>query len=550
MCGIFFGLYRKSLSPEESSEIINTTSHLLHHRGPDNTNSIVLHHQNSTLLFLHTRLHIIGNSTPQPITNPDKTIYLIINGEIFNWKELSKELDFTPSQSDCEIIIPLYQKYIQYHFDYATFFSKLNGQFSFVLYDSSIDVIFSSRDHIGITPLYYGYTSDNSTLLFSSELKCIHNHVDNVKIFPPRKFLYLPLSDLNFDFVTYKDYYSTSIKHFNKTSILKNINKLLTSSVHLQLSDLLNPTSPDFGVLLSGGLDSSLIASIISRRTPIKTFSIGLSPNSPDLLAARKVADYIHSDHYEFLFTPQEGLDAIKDVIWYTETYDITTIRASVPMYLLTKKIKQRFHNIKVLFSGELSDELFSYLYGGNSPSLDAFQLETISLVSNVHKFDCLRANKTCMANSFEVRVPFTDPIFIDYILSIDPFLKSFGNLNPYNIEKQLLRESFPNYIPVDILWRRKEAFSDGVSNFNNPSENWIDNIISFCNNLYSNLHFHILSLKYNTNTPSTKEQLFYRETFSTLFHNSDYTVRFWLPKWCGLNPDPSARKHIKELKN
>jgi asparagine synthase (glutamine-hydrolysing) len=326
----------------------------------------------------------------------------------------------------------------------------------------------------------------------------------------------------------------------------------------------MNDNSPEYGVLLSGGLDSSLVASIVSKLSnkKVKTFSIGMTPNSTDLIASRRVAKFLDTDHHEFYFTAQEGINSLRDVIWYTETYDTTTIRAGTAMYLLTKKIKEKFPNIKVLFSGELSDEMLSYLYGGNAPTENAFQTETIKLVSEVHMFDCLRANKTCMANSIEVRVPFTDPDFVKYILQVPPKFKIFGRLNNYKtMEKQLLRDSFncldkngKSYLPKDILYRKKEAFSDGVSNHNKDvKENWIDSIIEFCDNKYGALSFLIRKEKYTLNRPLTKEQLYYREVFCELFNRnsftntSEFTVKFWEPKWCGNNADPSARKHITE---
>jgi asparagine synthase (glutamine-hydrolysing) len=230
-------------------------------------------------------------------------------------------------------------------------------------------------------------------------------------------------------------------------------------------------------------------------------------------------------------------------------------------MYLLTKKIKQKFPNLKVLFSGELSDEMMSYLYGGNAPSETAFQMETIKLVSDVHIFDCLRANKTCMANSMEVRVPFTDPGFVKYMLKMPVKYKIFGKLNNYKtMEKQILRDSFnlkytdgKSYLPNDILYRQKEAFSDGVSNHENSEENWIDSVINHCDLKYGTISFLIRKDKYTYNKPLTKEQLYYRETFCELFNKnshtntSEFTVSSWEPKWCGDCPDPSARKHITE---
>ena len=581
MCGIWCTIVEKSVCTESYIKTITeNVSKLLQHRGPDNTNYSVIDCNNSSksIIMIHTRLHIVGDSTPQPLTDESGDIHLIINGEIFNWKELAKELDYECKKSDCEIIIPLYKKYVRKSLDFTTFFEKINGQFSFVLYDSLNNHVFISRDHIGITPLYYGYDEDK--IAFSSELKGLTMNLNNrnsftssVKTFYPRTYVYTDINNLTQSIITnstqyYLNYYELELdissKYDNYDSIKKNVNQKLQQSIAIQLSDLMTDNSPEYGVLLSGGLDSSLVASIVSKLSnkKIKTFSIGMTKNSTDLIASRRVAEFLNTDHHEFYFTAEEGINSLKDVIWYTETYDTTTIRAGTAMYLLTKKIKEKFPNLKVLFSGELSDEMLSYLYGGNAPSEKEFQKETIKLVSDVHMFDCLRANKTCMANSIEVRVPFTDPDFVKYILQVPPKFKIFGRLNNYKtMEKQLLRDSFnttdkngKKYLPKDILYRKKEAFSDGVSNHTEGvKENWIDSIIDFCEEKYGALSFLIRKEKYTLNRPVTKEQLYYREVFCELFNRnsftntSEFTVKFWEPKWCGNNVDPSARKHITE---
>jgi len=580
MCGIFCYIQKKDVEFTDNKQLINNISTLLKHRGPDNTNYVSIDSTDKqyNILMIHTRLHIIGDSTPQPLTNSDKSIYLIINGEIFNWKQLEDELNYTCKKSDCEIIIPLYEKYIRQLNDFTSFFNKINGQYSFVLYDLHNNHIFISRDHIGITPLYYGYSNKQTNLAVCSELKGLSMSINdtsftnNILSFNPRTYIYNNINDMmNFQIKTYLNYniFESLYLTDNYDVIKKTINLKLQNSVKLQLDDLLIENSPEYGVLLSGGLDSSLIASLVSKFSDkkVKTFSIGMTPNSTDLIASRSVATFLNSDHTEFYFTAEEGIAAIKDVIWYIESYDTTTIRASTAMYLLTKKIKQKFPNIKVLFSGELSDEMLSYLYGGNAPSELDFQKETIKLVNNVHLFDCLRANKTCMANSIEVRVPFTDPQFVKYILQIPPKYKIFGKLNNYKtMEKQVLRDAFNDkdnpFLPEHILYRKKEAFSDGVSNHSCeitagevtageiPKENWIDSIIEYCDKLYDDDTFIYKQNKYNYNKPLTKEQLYYRELFINLFNvdnnnTSELTVKYWKPNWCGDNVDPSARKHI-----
>ena len=575
MCGIWTSINNTDdCTDEYIKNIISNVSKLLEHRGPDSMGyKIIKTVSNKTIIMVHTRLHIIGEPKCQPIEDKEGEIYLVINGEIFNWKELSKELDYTCNQSDCEILIPLYKKYIRNNDDYKTFFKKLNGQYSFVLYDKLNDSIFVSRDHIGITPLYFGY--DEKKVAFCSEMKCltmdmnidmgihkykyninninvnvnninvnvsnnVNNNVNNidvnvdtvnnninnidvnvsnninnididvnnvnnvskdiikstyldvVKVFQPRTYLNSNLKDIIINVLTktecYLNYFDLNMKngkeYENVEIIKKNIKTRFEMSIISQLDDLFT-LNVNFGVLLSGGLDSSLVASIISKQSKrreikqkILTFSIGVNKDSVDLIASRKVAEFLGTEHHEFYFTIHEGLLAIKDTIYYTETYDTTTIRAGTAMYLLTRKIKQKFPELKVLFSGELSDELLCYLYGSNAPNEVEFQRETIKLVSQVHLFDCLRANKTCMANSIEPRVPFTDPSFVKYILRIPAKFKTFGNLRKQMegnnvMEKQLLRDAFDvlgsdgkKYLPTEILLRSKEAFSDGISTF------------------------------------------------------------------------------------
>jgi asparagine synthase (glutamine-hydrolysing) len=579
MCGIF-GFVEKCDSDNsdkydknvEYNNKILLVQNLLNHRGPDSSGQsyIKTTEPNTNIVMVHTRLHINGNFTPQPLTNKEGTISVIVNGEIFNWKELEMELDYKCKKSDCEIIIPLYQKYKN---DIPLFFNKLQGQFSMFLYDKSTDSILVGRDSIGVTPLYYAI--DNNKFVVSSELRCISEY-QGVSVFLPRHYIYdnveniltkcnennLVLSNY-FDIDQYYHELNTNTTLINNDQLKQhqtNIKDLLIRSVKSQLEDLLSiDNKADFGVLLSGGLDSSLIASIVVKiakelnySKPIKTFSVGINSNVPDLVAARKVANYIGSEHHEYTFTINEGLDALKDVVWYTETYDCTTIRASTPMFLLTKKIHEDFKNLKVLFSGELSDELFCYLYGANAPSLADFQNETVNLVKNVHQFDCLRSNKTCMANSIEVRVPFTDINFVKYVLSMSPEYKFFGNNE--RMEKQILRDSFVGFLQDEILYRKKEQFSDGVSGFNGKEDNWIDALKHFCELKYTDTEFVDKCSKFlfnnmdiKDNIPDTKEKLYYRELFGNYFvdngdgSGNEKLIKYWKPNW-SKNRDPSGR--------
>lgn len=577
MCGIFALIEQNkvNIQPEKADEIFNSYKSIissvyseLDHRGPDSkgNNLIIDPNFKKTVLMLHSRLKICGDDTTQPLINDDNTIYLIVNGEIFNWKELSEELNYTCTKSDCEIIFPLYQKYKN---DLSTFFNKLNGQFSLFLYDLQTQHILIGRDRIGVTPLYIGTHNEENRFVISSELKCLNKElVNDIKVFPPRKYIHanVNINSTNFtnfynDYIDFNKKY-TNISSFDENNIIKNKNVItekirekLTNSVRLRLKELVgDDKQPDFGVLLSGGLDSSLIASLVvsladelGYTKKIKTFSIGVDKDVPDLVAAREVSTFLNTDHTEYYFSIKEGLDSLEDVVLYTETYDSTTIRASTPMYLLTKQIKKNFPDIKVLFSGELSDELLCYLYGANAPTEKDFQIETLNLVNNVHQFDCLRANKTCMANSIEVRVPFTDPDFVHTILSLHPRWKTFGNVpNSFNkIEKQILRDSFKGYIPNSILYRKKEQFSDGVSGFNGKENNWIDGLKDFCDNIFTDSQFNEIKKTYTFNTPNTKEQLYYRSLFHKIFKNihdsSQTTVCYWEPKWSE-SKDPSGR--------
>lgn len=604
MCGIF-GLIENScltnVSDDKNREelvenfkpIITSVTELLQHRGPDinNNNLIIDPTFDKTVLMVHTRLKITGDNSSQPLLSKDKTMYLIINGEIFNWRELQEELDYECTKSDCEIIFPLYEKYKT---DIPKLLNKLRGQFSFLLYDLQSKMILVGRDSIGVTPLYFGYKEHCrmksgeikriNRFVISSELKCLTmnepnqdniSFVDNIKVFYPRNYLYVSLENISSNYLDLTQSYTDFYNEFNinsidtiksdvfskqasitreKTIIMEKIRNLLTTSIRSQLRDVID-FNVDFGVLLSGGLDSSLIASLVvsicqelGYTKRVKTFSIGVDKSVPDLIAARKVASYLDTDHKEYYFTVEQGINSIRDVIWYAETYDCTTIRASTPMYLLTKAIKSDYKNLKVLFSGELSDELLCYLYGANAPTETDFHLETVNLVSNVHQFDCLRSNKMCMANNIEVRVPFTDKDFVAYILNLHPRWKTFGNVpnTINNIEKQILRDSFVGFLPKSILYRKKEQFSDGVSGFD-IKNNWINAIQDFCNNKYSEMEFSQLRESYTYNKPDTREKLLYRNIFCELFNSksykntSEFTVKFWEPKWSN-STDPSGR--------
>ena len=545
MCGIYASFGKLCFGRIKYLEI----SKKIRHRGPD-WNGIYM---NENCVICHERLSIVGvEDGSQPLVSKDGNIILSVNGEIYNYKELFNVVlqnRYTPlTNSDCEVIIYLYKELGN------KFIGMLDGIFSFVLYDKTKNTILCARDSIGIIPFYMGHTANN--ISFSSELKCL-DYCESVLSFNPGSFLELELKDTN-DIITsqiYK-YYKPLWKEekmdkfleYNspeETILLKKIRDGLTNSVEKRLM-----ADVPFGVLLSGGLDSSLIASITSRlinnnknkNTFCKTlhsFSIGLE-NSPDLLAARKVADFLKTTHHELNFTVQDGLDTIKDLIYYLETFDVTTIRASTPMFLMARKIKS--YGIKMVLSGEGADEIFGgYLYFHNAPNATEFHKECINRVNNLHKFDCLRANKSTMAWGLEARVPFLDKRFLDLCIPIH----SDNKCN--KIEKYVLRKAFDDknnpYLPEEILWRQKEQFTDGVG------YNWLDTLLEHCNNSITDDYFDKNKDSYNV---KTKEELYYKQIYNELFPNRENIVDRWIPKtdWDGVDYDPSGRSQKCHISN
>lgn len=574
MCGIFFYITKSKID----QNLIDNSIKLLNHRGPDQYNYELIKIEEWNILLIHTRLKINGNDTLQPLTNAKKDVYLIINGEIFNYKEIAEKDHLGECyKSDCEVVLKLYERN-KHSDDFKTnIFEKLNGQYSFVLLDVDKKRILVGRDHIGITPLYYGYSGEGTDMIFASELKLLTQEIikgqsliKDIKTFFPRNYMIISIeSILKYNIYEWKDYYSFIEKEISRKQVLDDIKNKLEKSVSTRLKDLIE-NNVDFGVLVSGGLDSSLICSIIHKymkdnniNKPIKTFSIGVNSTSVDLKYARYVSDYFKTKHHEYTFTLSEGVASLEKVIWHIETFDTTSVRASTPMYLLTEKIKKKYPNLKVLFSGEGSDELFlSYRYGMFAPSIDKFYEENKNLISNVHRFDCLRANKSCMANGIEVRVPFLDVNFVDYVMQIPVKYKMYNNKE--TIEKHILREAFRGYLPENVLWRIKEQFSDGVSaedDADNKDEiptNWIKYLQYWANNYnykgekIDNIYFEKCKENhlYTYLKPKTDEQLLYRQIFCKLFVNNyckntaEYTVKFWIPRWTETN-DPSGRAYI-----
>lgn len=504
MCGIC-GCYKSTLPVSELRQTLLKCGKKLRHRGPDSNG---LYTFNNGCALLHERLSIIDpESGSQPFITQEG-IVLSVNGEIYNYKELKKEItieyDYT-TNSDCEVIIPLYLQYG------INFISRLNGMFSFILYDINNENMYVIRDHIGITPLYYGYGTDGS-IWFASEMKALTNVCHIIKNFSPGNYYNCQENKfIQWDFNNWKEGNLKILNDLNlkelEMNLFKSVNKRMMADV-------------PWGVLLSGGLDSSLIASIISQNIKepgnLHTFSIGLK-GSPDLKSAQLVADYIGSTHHNYIFTIQEGLDALSDVIYHLETYDITTIRASTPMFLLSRKIKSL--GIKMVLSGEGADEIFGgYLYFHKAPNSEEFYKETVDKLKKLNLYDCLRANKSSSAWGLEVRVPFLDKEFLNYAMDIDPKYKMINKERP--IEKYILRKAFENnnkYLPKEVLWRQKEQFSDGVGN------NWIENLKNHAEFIISDRQMEFAHILFPYNTPQTKEGYWYRSIFDKHFPNESY---------------------------
>ena len=506
MCGIV-GIFNVKKSDESMrSQAINMAKKV-RHRGPDWSG--IYCGENSILA--HERLAIVDpQSGGQPLYTDDKKVVLAVNGEIYNHGDIRKKYEGKYNfltKSDCEVILTLYRD------KGASFLEDLNGIFGFALYDIENDIFLISRDHMGIIPLYHGW-DEYGQYYVASELKALEGVCNKIEVFPPGHYYYSKDKGP-------KKWYSRDWMEFenvkeNKTEIAA-LRKGLEDAVHRQLmSDV------PYGVLLSGGLDSSIISAVAkkfaSRRVEtedkneawypqLHSFAVGL-PGAPDLIAARKVAEHIGSIHHEINFTIQEGLDAIRDVIYHLETYDITTIRASTPMFLMARVIKSM--GIKMVLSGEGSDEIFGgYLYFHKAPHAKALHEETVRKLDKLHLYDNLRANKSLAAWGVEGRVPFLDKEFMDVAMRINPEDKLPRN---GRIEKWVLRKAFEDMLPESIVWRQKEQFSDGVG------YSWIDTLKELVQNKVTDDQLANAAFKFPDQTPSSKEEYYYRSIFQSHF--------------------------------
>ncbi len=506
MCSIL-GVLDIKTDPVVLREQAIEMSKKLRHRGPDWSGV----YASEKAVLVHERLAIVGvDSGEQPLYNPEKTHILAVNGEIYNHKEIRKELnsDFVfQTESDCEIILALYKE------KGVDFLEDLNGIFAFCLYDEEKDAYLIGRDHIGIIPLYIGHDK-HGNFYVASEMKALVDVCSHIEEFPAGHYMWskdkTPVKYYSRDWESYE-----AVKDNEASADV--IREGLEAAVHRQLM-----CDVPYGVLLSGGLDSSIISAITQKYAAkriesgdadkawwpqLHSFSVGLE-GSPDLAAAQKVADQIGTIHHPIHFTVQQGIDAIREVIYHLETYDVTTVRASTPMYLMSRKIKAM--GIKMVLSGEGADELFGgYLYFHKAPNAQEFHEELCRKISKLHMFDCLRANKSMAAWGIEARVPFLDKEFVDIAMRTNPAAKECKD---GKIEKNILREAFQGYIPDEILWRQKEQFSDGVG------YNWIDSLKEHVESVITDDMMRSAQYKFPVNTPDTKEAYFYRMIFEEHF--------------------------------
>lgn len=494
----------------------------IQYRGPDNT-IIRDFGDNGWMGFHRLKIMDLSDAGNQPLSY--NNIHVVCNGEIYNFRTIREQ--YAPSfpfhsNSDCEVLLPLFlDKGI------VGMAEALDAEFVCVIFDDEKKKFYAARDPIGIRPLFYGYTAAQE-IMFASEMKVLHNLCDNVYPFPPghcydgEKFVkYADLSEVK------------SFHNDDQEEIFRNINTLFTKAVEKRMD-----ADAPVGFLLSGGLDSSLVCAIAARLTskPIKTFAVGINEDPIDTRYARIVADYLGTDHTEVLFTRQQIFDSLSTLIYNIETWDITTIRASMGMYLVCKYIHENT-DVKVLLTGEISDEIFGYKYTDFAPGPDAFQKEAEKRLREIYMYDVLRADRSISSNGLEARVPFGDLDFVKYVMSIAPEKK----MNYTGIGKYLLRKAFEgDYLPHEILYREKAAFSDAVGH------SVVDYLKAYAGEIYSDEDLKNAATKYPYSTPISKESLMYRDIFERHFPGRAAVIKdFWMPnkEWqnCNVN-DPSAR--------
>ena len=517
MCGITAILNVKEQTQELRNKALKM-SQKIRHRGPDWSGIYC----GGSAILAHERLSIVDpESGGQPLYSPDRKQVLAVNGEIYNHQEIRRlyagKYDFQ-TKSDCEVILALYRE------KGINFLEDISGIFAFVLYDEEKDEFLIARDPIGVIPLYIGY-DDDGTIYVGSELKALEGFCQHYEPFLPGHYVTnidntptvnAQLSTFNFQLYYQRDWMEYDAVKDNEASVSA-IHNALESAVKRQLmSDV------PYGVLLSGGLDSSVISAIAEKYSEMRiendsrtkaywprlhSFAVGLK-GAPDLAKAKLVADHIGTVHHEINYTIQEGLDAIRDVIYYIETYDVTTVRASTPMYLLARVIKSM--GIKMVLSGEGADEIFGgYLYFHKAPDAKAFHEETVRKLSKLYLYDCLRANKSLSAWGVEGRVPFLDKEFLDVAMRTNPSAKMCpGSV----IEKKIVREAFSSLLPEEVAWRQKEQFSDGVG------YSWIDTLKQITSEAVSDEQMAHAAERFPINPPQNKEEYYYRSIFAEHF--------------------------------
>lgn len=507
MCGIVCAFDLKKSAQELRPQLLEMSKRI-RHRGPDWSGIYC----GDKAILAHERLAIVDpQSGQQPLYSKDGKLVLAVNGEIYNHQSIRDRQAGTYeflTKSDCEVILSLYRE------KGINFIEDLNGIFAFALYDIENDVYLIARDHEGIIPLYMGW-DHNGTFYVASEMKALEGFCETIKSFPPGQYFYSKDGEL-------KTWYKRDWMEYDavkdNTSNIDELRSALESAVKRQLM-----TDVPYGVLLSGGLDSSIVSAVAkkfaSQRVEsgdklgawwpqLHSFAVGLK-GAPDLLAAKKVADHIGTVHHEINFTVQEGLDAVRDVIYHIETYDVTTVRASTPMYLLARVIKSM--GIKMVLSGEGADEIFGgYLYFHKAPNAEELHKETVRKLSKLHMYDCLRANKSLSAWGVEGRVPFLDKEFMDVAMRLNPKDKLSGTVG--RIEKWILRKAFEDYLPEEVAWRQKEQFSDGVG------YSWIDTLKELTSQQVTDEQMSHAAERFPINPPMTKEEYYYRSIFEEHF--------------------------------
>lgn len=506
MCGIVCAFDIKKSAAELRPQIL-TMSKKIRHRGPDWSGI----YAGEKAILAHERLSIVDpQSGKQPLFSKDGKLVLAVNGEIYNHQEIRDQFEGKYeflTKSDCEVILALYRE------KGKDFLEDLNGIFAFALYDIENDVFLIGRDHIGIIPLYQGW-DDAGVYYVGSELKALEGQCTIIEEFLPGQYYYSPDGKPTKWYE--RDWMEFDAVKDNESSI-EELHDALEAAVERQLM-----ADVPYGVLLSGGLDSSIISAVAKKFAAkriesgsteaawwpqLHSFAVGLV-GSPDLAAARLVADHIGTVHHEIHFTVQEGLDAIRDVIYHIETYDVTTIRASTPMYLLSRVIKSM--GVKMVLSGEGADEIFGgYLYFHKAPSAEEFHKETVRKLSKLHMYDCLRANKSLAAWGVEGRVPFLDKEFMDVAMRLNPKDKMCGK---GKMEKFILRKAFEDMLPQSVAWRQKEQFSDGVG------YSWIDTLRELTTSQVSDMQMAHVNERFPVNPPMNKEEYFYRSIFEKHF--------------------------------